>query len=116
MQEFMSKRSVSCCLVPLCPVIIVEGPRVRGCFSKNNPFEQFWHVTRAFCSAMGEYVDDSSEGSSGEVSDMHYAKGVMTIVYIAVFIIGTPGNLWIIFKLIQARSVVPVFLLILVHH
>lgn len=34
---------------------------------------------------------------------MHYAKGVMTIVYIAVFVIGTPGNLWIIFKLIQAR-------------
>uniref|UniRef100_A0A7I4YMS1 G_PROTEIN_RECEP_F1_2 domain-containing protein n=1 Tax=Haemonchus contortus TaxID=6289 RepID=A0A7I4YMS1_HAECO len=53
---------------------------------------------------MGEYVDDSSESSSSsEVSDMHYAKGVMTIVYIAVFIIGTPGNLWIIFKLIQAR-------------
>ncbi|KJH43676.1 hypothetical protein DICVIV_10295 [Dictyocaulus viviparus] len=41
--------------------------------------------------------------SYSEVPDMHYAKGVMTIVYIGVFLIGTPGNLWIIFKLIQTR-------------
>ncbi|KAK6028091.1 hypothetical protein OSTOST_05871, partial [Ostertagia ostertagi] len=45
-----------------------------------------------------------SEGSiPAESLRTAYAKGVMTIVYIAVFLIGTPGNLWIIFKLIQAR-------------
>ncbi|VDP39531.1 unnamed protein product [Heligmosomoides polygyrus] len=53
---------------------------------------------------MGESVEEAAESSSSsEMSEMHYAKGVMTIVYIAVFVIGTPGNLWIIFKLIQAR-------------
>ncbi|EYC10250.1 hypothetical protein Y032_0056g2638 [Ancylostoma ceylanicum] len=51
---------------------------------------------------MVEYVDDGGDGSM-DVYDMHYAKGVMTIVYITVFLIGTPGNLWIIYKLIQAR-------------
>ncbi|ETN83563.1 hypothetical protein NECAME_17427, partial [Necator americanus] len=50
---------------------------------------------------MMEYVDDGGDSSS-DVSDMHYAKGVMTIIYITVFLIGTPGNLWIICKLIQA--------------
>ncbi|KIH68475.1 hypothetical protein ANCDUO_01190 [Ancylostoma duodenale] len=53
------------------------------------------------------YVDDGGDGSM-DVYDMHYAKGVMTIVYITVFLIGTPGNLWIIYKLIQARLVAAV--------
>ncbi|VDM57536.1 unnamed protein product [Angiostrongylus costaricensis] len=51
---------------------------------------------------MSDYVDEMGEDSA-EVSDMHYAKGVMTIVYIVVFLTGTPGNLWIIFKLIQTK-------------
>lgn len=57
---------------------------------------------------MVEYVDDGGD-SSMDVYDMHYAKGVMTIVYITVFLIGTPGNLWIIYKLIQARLVSHIF-------
>ncbi|EPB78345.1 7 transmembrane receptor [Ancylostoma ceylanicum] len=59
-------------------------------------------VTSCMSRIMVEYVDDGGDGSM-DVYDMHYAKGVMTIVYITVFLIGTPGNLWIIYKLIQAR-------------
>ncbi|VDM72053.1 unnamed protein product [Strongylus vulgaris] len=61
---------------------------------------------------MADYADDSEDDSS-DVTDMHYAKGVMTIIYITVFLIGTPGNLWIICKLIQARLVRSILFLML---
>uniref|UniRef100_A0A1I7WMR6 G_PROTEIN_RECEP_F1_2 domain-containing protein n=1 Tax=Heterorhabditis bacteriophora TaxID=37862 RepID=A0A1I7WMR6_HETBA len=51
---------------------------------------------------MDDYSNDGSESSS-DVPNMHFAKGVMTVVYVVVFLIGTPGNLWIIYKLIRAR-------------
>lgn len=35
--------------------------------------------------------------------DMSFAKGFMTVVYIAVCLVGTPGNLWIIYKLFRAK-------------
>ncbi|CAD6196529.1 unnamed protein product [Caenorhabditis auriculariae] len=34
-------------------------------------------------------------------NDMTFAKGFMTIVYMIVFVIGTPGNIWIIYKLLR---------------
>ncbi|CAI4221859.1 unnamed protein product [Auanema sp. JU1783] len=35
--------------------------------------------------------------------DMETAKGIMVIIYCVVFFIGTPGNLWIVYKLLRAR-------------
>ncbi|CAL2040262.1 unnamed protein product [Caenorhabditis brenneri] len=35
--------------------------------------------------------------------DMSFAKGFMTVVYIVVCLVGTPGNLWIIYKLFRAK-------------
>ena len=49
-----------------------------------------------------ETLSSDAEFNSA-ASDMNMLKGVMTIIYIIVFVIGTPGNLWIIYKLVRAK-------------
>uniref|UniRef100_A0A1I7V0E7 G_PROTEIN_RECEP_F1_2 domain-containing protein n=1 Tax=Caenorhabditis tropicalis TaxID=1561998 RepID=A0A1I7V0E7_9PELO len=47
---------------------------------------------------------DSSEDEDQQPHiDMSFAKGFMTVVYIVVCLVGTPGNLWIIYKLFRAK-------------
>ncbi|KAF1757453.1 hypothetical protein GCK72_013909 [Caenorhabditis remanei] len=47
--------------------------------------------------------DESSEDDQQPHVDMSFAKGFMTFVYILVCLVGTPGNLWIIYKLFRAK-------------
>ncbi|CAB3406413.1 unnamed protein product [Caenorhabditis bovis] len=45
----------------------------------------------------------SSDYQEEEQEHMAFAKGFMTIVYLTVCLIGTPGNIWIIYKLFRAK-------------